>query len=298
MNLTEIYLNRYLPSNLRIRSESTKRHYRVTLKDLNRFLGRSAQLSDLNDDTIQAFARWLVESQKIAPQTINQRLNYLAALWRWCAKRRMVEYWPTFSRLDEPKIVPRAWTQEQLNLLMPVLQAQEGQVGGVPASLWWVNLHCFLWQTGERIGATLKMTWKMLDRSAGTVDVPARIRKGQYRGMLYTISGELMESLFRQKRSWNEQVFAWPHSEQTLYNRYSRILRRAGLPDDHRSKFHRMRRSFASHLTAGGGNATLQMKHASARVTLDSYLDPTISDGTPNHQRLPRLGDAWHDQAG
>lgn len=298
MNLSQIYTELYLPNNLRIRSESTKKHYRVTLKDFGRFLGRSAQLSDLTDDKVQAFARWLVDQGKIAPQTVNQRLNYLAALWRWCAKRRKVDQWPSFSRLDEPKIVPRAWTEQQIDTLMGVLCEQDGIIAGIPASLWWVNLHVFLWETGERIGATLKTTWDMVDRSACTIDVPARIRKGQYRGMLYTISPELTASIFRQKRSYNTLVFPWPFSEQTLYNRYKKILKRAGLPHDHRSQFHRMRRSFASHLKAAGGDPTYEMRHSSARITLNSYLDPSIAGNEPSYRKLPKIGGVPRSDAG
>lgn len=291
MNLQQVYLQKYLPNNLRIRSESTKRHYRVTLKDLNCFLGRAAELSDLNDDTIQAFAKWLVDGGRIAPHTVNQRLNYLAALWRWCCKRRMVEQWPSFQRLDEPKIVPRAWTRPQLAAIMRALAEQEGQISGVPADQWWVNLHRFLWETGERIGATLQITWEMLDRKSGTVDVPAKIRKGKYRGMLYTISDELMADLWKMKRPQNEQVFTWPHCPQTLYSRYKKMLVRAGLPSDNRSMLHRMRRSFASHLKAAGGDPTYEMRHSSARITLNSYLDPSISGDVPSYRKLPRIDD-------
>lgn len=296
MNLRQVYLQKYLPTNLRIRSESCKRHYRITIEDLARFLGREPELSDLTDDTILVFARWLNESRGISPYTVNQRLNYLSALWRWCAKKRYVEQWPTIGRVTEPEIVPRAWTIRQLSTLMPILAQQQGTVGGVPADQWWVNLHHFLWETGERIGATLQITWDMIDRHACTVSVPAEIRKGKHRSMLYTISSELMAALYRHKRPGSPYVFPFPHTIATLYNRYARILKRAGLPHDHRSKFHRMRRSFASHLKAAGGDPTYEMRHSSARITLNSYLDPSISGDVPSYRKLPRLGDL--DQAG
>lgn len=292
MNLQQVFSEKYLPNNLRIRSASTIRHYRVTLKDLNNYLGRAAELSDLNDDTIQAFARHLVDIGKVSAATINQRLNYVAALWRWCAKRRLVDQWPAFQRLDEPKIVPRAWTRRQLQTLMRVLSEQEGRIGSVAAAVWWTNLHRFMWEAnGERIGACLQIEWHMLDRHACTVDVPAKIRKGQYRGMVYTISQELMKDLWRMHRGSPQYVFPWPHCEQTLYNRYKKILRKAGLPCDHRSKFHRMRRSFASHLKAAGGDPTYEMQHSSTRITLNCYLDPTIAGGEPSYRKLPRIDD-------
>jgi integrase len=84
-------------------------------------------------------------------------------------------------------------------------------------------------------------------------------------------------------------LFPWPYSPSTLYNHYSRLLRRAGLPDDRKSKPQRMRRSFASHLEAAGGNATAALKHSSRKVTERAYLDPRIVGGQNHARLLPRI---------
>lgn len=286
MLLAEIYHQQYLPNNLRIRSECTKQHYQITLRMLAQFFGREPRLSDLTDDNIRRFARWMMDSRPRSPATVNQKLGYIAALWRWCAKRGLVSVWPTFRPLPEHHVVPRAWTERQLQALLKSCLAQSGKIGGIPAATWWINLHWFLYETGERIGATRKMTWSMVDVHSRVIDLPAEIRKGKWRGMVYRVSEELAAALQAQRRSCQELVFPFPHCEQTFYNRYKRILIRAGLPTDRRNKLHKMRRSFASYLTAAGGDATRALRHSSARVTEESYLDPSIAEVQPSYQVL------------
>jgi integrase len=291
MDLRAVYSEKYLPRNLRIQSPSTRKHYRITLDQFEEHLGRRAELADLADETIQGFAKWMLEEKELSPATINQRLGYLAALWRWCAKNNLVVLWPSFNLLSEPEEIPRAWNERQLSVLMLILSQIQGDIAGIPASAWWTNLHQFLWESGERIGAVLQITWEMVDRHACTVDVPAKIRKGKAKGMLYRLSPELMASLRKMKRPGHDELFPWPHCEATLYNRYDRILQRAGLPHDRKSKFHRMRKSFASHLDAAGGDATKEFRHSSAKITQRNYLDPSIAKGVPSYQLLPKLGE-------
>ena len=71
-------------------------------------------------------------------------------------------------------------------------------------------------------------------------------------------------------------VFPWPKCESELWTQYGKILKRAGLTRDRKSKFHRMRRSAASHYEAAGGNATELCGHSTRRVTR-AYLDPRIA---------------------
>lgn len=288
MTLRLIYSDQYLPLNLRIRSKKTESHYDITLKHFDELFGRSATKEDLTDENAIRFARWML-SRPMRPPTVNQRLGYLRALWNWCAKKRIVDLWPTFPNVPEPQLTPRAWTLEQLDKLLASCAKEQGTIDGIPAATWWLNLHYFLWETGERIGATLKARWADVEPSAAIVSVPAELRKGQYHSMLYVISSDLMTELVAQRRPAHKTIFPWPNSEATFYNHYDRILVRAGLPNDAKSKPHRMRRSYASHLKAKGGDPTYMFRHSSARLTQQSYLDPTIVDHTPSHTILPRL---------
>ena len=71
-------------------------------------------------------------------------------------------------------------------------------------------------------------------------------------------------------------VWPWDSSEHWLYKTYKRMLKSARLPVGRGDAFHRMRRSVASHMAAGGFDATEALGHSSSAITKKSYLDPTI----------------------
>ena len=86
------------------------------------------------------------------------------------------------------------------------------------------------------------------------------------------------------------QAAAIPRN-QTLcvfYLHYNRLLARAGLLTDRRSKAQPMRRSFASHLDAMEGNATAALGLGSRAVTHKSYLTPKIAGGQNPLDLFPR----------
>ena len=51
------------------------------------------------------------------------------------------------------------------------------------------------------------------------------------------------------------------------------------IPQGAKHGFHKMRRTVASWLQAGGHNASDVLKHSAPDVTRKHYLDPTITDG-------------------
>jgi hypothetical protein len=48
----------------------------------------------------------------------------------------------------------------------------------------------------------------------------------------------------------------------------------------------KVRRTFASHIEAAGGNATQALSHTSRRVTEKSYIDPRIAIEPSHNERL------------
>lgn len=287
--LERFYLDYYELANLRIRSDSTRRHYRVTVSNFRDFLGREPLLSDLTDANGVRFARWLEDVKGIASHTVNQRLNYFRAIWRWCAKENFVAKWPTFGNIPASKPVPRAWTVDQIERLFKACRETPGFVGCIPAGDWWLNLHRFAWETGERVGAIFESRWEETDPDRCLVEIPAKYRKGRQKGKVYFISEKLMADLVAMRPGDEPRIIPCPLNAATFYNRLKRILERAGLPSDYRSKMHRMRRSFASHFEAAGGNATDALSHSSRNTTRDSYLDESIIQRTPSYKILPEL---------
>lgn len=164
-----------------------------------------------------------------------------------------------------------------------------GMIGTVNAGDWWYSFHLFIWDTGERTGATLAARWEHFDSVECAIEIPGELRKGGKKTMCYRIKPGTVAAIqaiaHNEKRIWH-----WPQSLATFYHAYARLLVAAGLPSDSKSKPQRMRRSFASHLEAAGGNATEALGHSARRVTRESYLDPRICEGDPPNRKLFDVG--------
>ena len=77
-------------------------------------------------------------------------------------------------------------------------------------------------------------------------------------------------------------------SKKEWYHRnYKRLLKQAGLPYvPWKSGNQKVRRSFASHLEAQGGDATEALAHSERGLTKKSYLDPKIVGTKPTNELL------------
>jgi integrase len=177
--------------------------------------------------------------------------------------------------MKEPEIVPMGWMADEAQRLLDACKQAKGFVGTVPAGIWWAALVSILMDTGERIGAVRPL--KKHHLQGGYLLVPAAFRKGQRRDRLYSLQPATVD-LIKQACKSNpntDDMFPWDRSETYIYKRFSAILKAAGLPTDRRSKFHRIRRTVASAVTAAGGDATAALDHASPKTT-KKYLDPRI----------------------
>jgi integrase len=85
------------------------------------------------------------------------------------------------------------------------------------------------------------------------------------------------------------KVFHWPYCEKYIWQKYSAVLKAAHLPSGRLDKFHRIRKSVASHFEAAGGNATLLLGHTTRSTTVTSYIDPRICAPEQAMDKLFRL---------
>ncbi len=234
-------------------------------------MGRPPRVGDFTDENMMRHVTRRLAAGR-ARATVAPEFCKLLALWRFAAKKRLVDEWPTVRPPRVPDRVAIAWTREELDKVFAVVHLA-GPVGDVPGYLWWGALLSVLWFTGERIAATLRIEWAGVDLHGLSILIPAEDRKGQTGDRLYQIAQDTADLLAKLPR--DRRPFAWPYHEATLWNRYGRLLTLAGLPNDRRSKFHRIRKSTASHYEAAGGNATEFLGHSSRKVTR-VYLDPRI----------------------
>lgn len=266
----------YFPKNIAIQNKATKQHYHVALGDLRDAIGHEPTFADLTDDNLVMMMKSL-QARGLAPTTINERWGRVAALWTWCAKRRIVEMFPTASGVKEPNRIPVAWSQKEVQKIFEACQdVGGGKICGIRPRYWWGGLHHVLWDTGARIGEVLALRWAWLNPTTGSLLVPAEVRKGQERDMSYRLSPECLTALELMREPKRDLIFPYPHQQKYLWTEYKKILKRAGLPHDRKCMFHRMRRSVASHVQAAGHDASVMLAHSSADLTRKSYLDPSI----------------------
>jgi len=283
----------YFRLSVTIRSPKTRLQYGLAMNEFAAVLGREPVIGDLTDDNIAALMHEMID-RGLAPKTVNERRGRIHSLWTWLVRRGVVHHLPTTPRVDEPVRIPMAWTRHELNRLYASCAAQSGTIAGIPAGQWWMSLHLVCWDTGERIGALWQLTWDCVDLIDRWVKIPAELRKAKHADMTYRISREAVKLLRSIRTPDRRLIWPWPYSRAYIWTRYAKILKQAGLPTDRRSKFHRMRRSVASHYEAAGGNATALLGHTSRRVT-ESYLDPRIVKTTQPCDVLFRLSEPSED---
>lgn len=265
-------LESYFDLNPKIRTQKTIKQYRIAFNDFAAAIGRQPSLADLTDDNIGRLIKYL-SSRELAAKTINERRGRVHAFWSFLARRGVLGHWPMTPRIPEPVRTPMAWLQPELDRLFATVEQLDGRVGIHPRRDWWKCLLLVAWDTGERIGALLELRWDHI--SGDWIHIPAEIRKGKRRDTTHRLAQDTLTALRAIKKPEREKVFPWPYDALYIYTKYTEILVAAGLPHDHRCKFHKIRRSVASHYEAAGGNAMKLLGHTDRRTT-EGYLDPRI----------------------
>jgi integrase len=175
-----------------------------------------------------------------------------------------------------PKRAPQAWMMEELSKLFATIDCLPGEVAGVPARLWWKAVLLSIYYTAERIGALMSLKYEHINFDMATMYVPAEFRKGKRSDKIFSLPPVIIESLRALgQRPDSDPLFPWNLTTCMLFKKLKTIHRRAGLPTDRRSMFHRMRRTAASWYKAKGGDPTQLLDHADAKTTA-RYLDLRI----------------------
>lgn len=287
--LRDFYREKFEPLRLRSRRPNTKRLYRSTLNAFDAYLGRPALLSDLNDETVNAFAAARLDSG-LSKFSVNKDLSNLLAIWRWAHRKGFVKNWPDVELETLPVLSPVALTRDELARVKAAIAEETKSIAGVPGPRFWLALFLLIWDSGERIGAVMALTWDRVDLPGRWVRFHYDDRKGGRADNLIQIADDTAFALTAIRRK-EGKVFVWPFSPNYIYERLAPIMLRAGLPDSKLYKFHCLRKSMASHLKAAGGDPQRALGHSCEKVTR-AYIDKRIApDGQPPVDLLFRPGD-------
>jgi site-specific recombinase XerD len=287
MTLTEFFRDFYKPLRLRGRSANTVRLYGNTVTQFAKFLGRSPTLDDLSDLTMSRYLDHRCESRSVF--TAEKERSQLFAMWRCAADRRLVECRPTLQVTPMPTRIPTAWSVDQLKQLLTTAKVATGNIGDVPARIFWPALILVLWQSAERIGAIMSCT--KADYVRPRLLVKAEYRKGGKRDKLYTFTDPVCDLLDVLAASGSsEMLFNWPKHREYMWTCFGKLIAASGIPAQKKARFHQLRRSAATFFTASGGDAVALLDHSNPKTT-KAYLDPRFIDSGPKPcDVLPDIG--------
>lgn len=292
--LEQILVDDYLPQRMRISADGTIRQYKRCIVLFGHFLEHPATPADLTDRTVGKFLRWLVNEGKVKAVTANSYVKQIRAIWTWLAKLRVVDKFPTIDKLPQEKPIPTCWSARELEMLVAGCRAAKGCIGSHHAACdVWLAFHLLCWDSGERTGAMLALRWEWLEWETGYLSVPGEFRKGRQKPMIYLLKKPTLDALRAIEEPRRKRVFDMfagirnKNPSTQFYPRYRQLIKDAGLPYvKNKSGPQKMRRSFASFIEAGGGNATRALKHVDRRCTEDSYLDPRIAESHHENEKL------------
>jgi integrase len=262
---------------------ATPAKYDRARRYLEELLGRSATIADLTEDNLVAVAQYKIGGGRSVATGKEYRAK-LRALANFAFRRGAMPTAPDLPALREPRRVPFAWTMEQLGTMFAAVrecpQVVHGEDWELPFAVWLCALLLCIWDSGERLGALLRVEWHNLDWTSGRLIVPAEVRKGRTEDKSFSLHPQTLAALkvlhdARKPTAGNQLVFEWPHSVSTLNTWYRRILRGANLPHGRKQMFHAMRRTVASFYKAAGGDPTRLLGHSTPAVT-EVYLSPVI----------------------
>lgn len=263
----------------RAHSIKTKKAIDVCMRHWQRL-----ELDEINSESLATY-RDLRLAERAAAATVRGELNKLRAFGRYLGNRCEVVL------PQEPVRIPTAWSREQLARLFNEARRTDRTIFGLPGRLYYPALIGAAYDSGERIGALVAVEWGQFDLEARTLIAPAETRKGRRRDMLHLLSRDTVEALAAlrayTRASDHQKVFGLG-SSSTLWKSYSNILDDAGLPNDRRSKFQKLRRTAGTEIERAGGDACDFLGHADPRTTRKHYLDPRSFK-----KRLPWRPGSW-----
>jgi integrase len=131
--------------------------------------------NSIQPEEVEAWSRGIARGEgrkKAAPYLANRSFDYMAMVYSWAARRRLLRYTP-FVGLEKPfaeQKRSRTFSNDELRRLFDALKQAPKQIAG----LW-----LLLFYTGNRLRETLKMEWPWIDREKKHLLLPAAVTKNK-----------------------------------------------------------------------------------------------------------------------
>jgi integrase len=252
-------------------------------------------LGDLSDSLIVGGMQMLVEVDRELI-TANKLRLHNNAIWNDAVKKGLLETRPLNENSRIYLNEPVALLPDEFERVIASAEARKGNIGEVPACVWWPAAIKFIFTLGVRITAALGIPTKSLDLVRGDVLVPAWVQKQrrEQRLDLFSSTVETLRDLRLEERGVPTVLGDWPKSINTLRAHYKEIIVAAEIGYDSVDEvpssllFHCLRRTLASMLYERHGIHIVRdrLDHSSEVVT-HRYIDPRFGSKPRVRELLP-----------
>lgn len=234
-----------------------------------------------------AIAGWLSqELEQHSSATVAGYRRMICAVLRWALEEGLLDKPIRLPKIRVNRRDPEAWTMGEFTRLLATAESVPGQIGGVPAGLWWRTLLEVLYWTGARVGSVLALAVDDWDSNRRVLF----LRNGKSRRVrVYSIPDPTASRLTELAAYGNERLFFWPKSRAKFFVHLRGIVEKAGIryrPGAF-GLTHRIRRTVASYLWRTDPRAAQRLlDHSSPEVTYRHYVDPSVVGETESVIRL------------
>jgi integrase len=186
--------------------------------------------NSIQPEEIESWVRGIASGdgrKKPAPYLANRSFDYMAMVYSWAIRRRLMRYTP-FVSLEKPfaeQKRTRTFGNDELRRLFEALRKAPEQIAG----LW-----LMLFYTGNRLRETLKMEWSWIDREKKYVVLPGAVTKNKREHLVPLVPHTLrLLDMLKDLSGDSPHVFPGPTGDPMnwVQKACARIMANAGIED-------------------------------------------------------------------
>ena len=184
----------------------------------------------ITPEEIEAWSRGIASGEgrkKPAPYVANRSFDYMAMVYSWAARRRLIRYTP-FVGLEKPfseQKRSRTFSNDELRRLCEALKQAPKQIAG----LWLMLLY-----TGNRLRETLRIEWSWVDREKRYLVLPGSVTKNKREHLVPLVPQALkLLEMLQDLSGDSPYVFPGPtgNAMNWVQKACDRVMKSAGITD-------------------------------------------------------------------